>query len=361
MKYIVDINKAQSDKINKLISNKQYESVAQFISVAVENQLYLENTNTNDRLQFPPQKKVLKEKKHDINIYPQDNIDIYISIENSHPEVVDVPKIDNVLSFPNYTKIEDCWLWGQINRIFPIKLGLRILLSKLERNSWIDLEKFKKDAALIASKYRQMIDNSDKYEDFNAREIAAGLPLYFRNDIDNLKVENSMNRYKNQFLAYVRTTDEKLDGALNQLRFTNIKKEINGNEEKHLIGITDSGLKFAKLFNPIIDKQELSVTLSDEERDFYINHIKENHKGEYRATIWLLEKLKNGVSTRDEINSELQKDYNSKWSFKDQVVNTQRAGLMARMSELGLIDKKKKGINVQYLISKYGQEVLKNK
>ena len=94
---------------------------------------------------------------------------------------------------------------------------------------------------------------------------------------------------------------------------------------------------------------------------FYINHIKENHKGEYKGTLWLLEKLKNGISTRIKINAELNKDYNSRWRFKDQVVNTQRAGLMARMTELGLIGKIKKGIKVKYLISKYGQEVLEDK
>ncbi len=359
MRYIVDINKGHSDKINELIERKRYESVSRFISAAIENQLYLEKADINTKSQLSHNKITVKEKQHGKNRFPQDNVEINIPLENSRPETVDMPKFKDILLFPN-GKIEDCWLWGQINRIFPIKLGLRLLLSKLEYNSWTDLEEFRDYTALIACKYRQMIDNAENYGGLSAREIAAGLPLYYTNNIDKLKVENSMNRYKNQFLAYVRVNDGKLDGALNQLKFTNIKKETKGNEEKYLIGITGQGVKFAKLFNPLIDKQDLSKTLSDEEKSFYINHIRENHKGEYRATLWLLRKLKNGFSTRAKINEELKRDYNYIWRFKDQVINTQRSGLTARMTELGLIDKIKKGVKVTYLISEYGQEVLKN-
>jgi len=359
MRYIVDVDGGHSDRMKELIRKKQYESVAQFISVAIENQLYLENTNINDKLQSH-NKISVEEKHHDRNGFPQDSVDINISIETSKPKTVEVPDLDKLISFPNDIEIGSCWLWGQINRVFPIKLGLRILLSKLEKETWIELEEFKEKAGLIASKYRQMIDNSDEAQKLNTRAIAAGLPIYYTNNVDKLKVENSLNRYKNQFLAYVRT-DGKLDGALNQLRFTNVKKERKGNYDNYSIGITSQGLKFAKLPNPIIDNKNINKTLSKEEVDFYINHIKEYNKGEYAATIWLLKKLDNGISKREEINSELQKDYNTKWVLKDEVVNTQRAGLMARMSELGLIDKIKKGIKVKYMISDYGKEVLNNR
>jgi len=359
MKYIVEIKKEHSDKINKFISGKQYESVAQFVSVAIENQLYLENADLGSKLKPLKVDTVLKKSNFNKKVSEPEEGIINIPIKNINPIVVEDPRIDNIISVPNNCELEDCWLWGQINRIFPIKLGLRILLSKLENNEWIDLEIFRDEAAVIASKYREIIENTVKYKDINIREIAAGLPLYHKEGIDSLKVENSMKRYKNQFLAYVRTTDEKLDGALNQLHFINIKK-VTEEDEKFLIGITNQGLKFAQLLNPIIDKQELNLTLSNEEKEFYINHIKAKHIGEYKATIWLLNKLKAGIYSREKINDELKKDYNKKWGFKDQVVNTQRAGLMARMTELGLIDKKKKGVVVQYFISNYGQEILKN-
>ena len=43
------------------------------------------------------------------------------------------------------------------------------------------------------------------------------------------------------------------------------------------------------------------------------------------------------------------------WSASDAVINTQRAGLMARMFELGLIEKKKMGVRVFYNISEKGK------
>jgi len=42
------------------------------------------------------------------------------------------------------------------------------------------------------------------------------------------------------------------------------------------------------------------------------------------------------------------------------VINTQRAGLMARMFELGLIEKEKDGVKVSYKISNRGMRFLGN-
>ncbi|MFO7846792.1 MAG: hypothetical protein R6V27_09545 [Balneolaceae bacterium] len=360
MRFIADLNNEHLEEINKLIDKKRYNSVAQFISVAIENQLYLESTEIDEKSKsrgniFLDENR-FKEERSSIPNY--DNIEI--SIKNSNPETVNPPENNQIVIFPS-GQIEDCWLWGQINRIFPIKLGLKVLLSKLKNNAWIGLNEFKNEAAVIAGKYRQMIDELSSHKDLNKREIAAGLPIYPTKTGDNLKVENSMNRYKNQFLAFKRYNDEKLSGALIDLRFANVKSVQKEHEEKELIGITEAGLKFAKLFNPIMNKQISGETLSGDEKDFYINHIRENHIGEYNATIWMLEKLKNGFSSRSSLNEELEKDYNNRWNLKKEVVNTQRAGLTARMTELGLIDKIKKGITVKYLLSEYGKEILKNK
>jgi len=358
MRFISDLNSEHLEEINRLINKKRYKNVAQFISVAIENQLYLESTKVDEKQKsrvdlFFSENQYKEESKSGLNYE-----EIEISIKNTDPETVSPPKNNQIVIFPN-GQIEDCWLWGQINRIFPIKLGLKILLSKLNNNVWIDLDEFRNEAAIIAGKYRQMIDELSNHKDLNRREIAAGLPIYYTKSGDDLKVENSMSRYKNQFLAFKRATDEKLGGALIDLKFVNIKNVNKGNKEKELIGITKAGLKFAQLFNPIINKQISRETLSDNEKNFYINHIRENHIGEYKGTIWMLEKLNNGFSTRKSLNEELGKDYNNRWNLKKEVVNTQRAGLTARMTELGLIDKIKKGITVKYLISEYGKEILK--
>jgi len=58
------------------------------------------------------------------------------------------------------------------------------------------------------------------------------------------------------------------------------------------------------------------------------------------------------------LNSELNKEFAELWGASDAVVNTQRAGLMARMFELGLLEKEKNGIYVTYHISEFGKSFL---
>jgi hypothetical protein len=151
--------------------------------------------------------------------------------------------------------------------------------------------------------------------------------------------------------------DGTLDGAMPYLRFVNLNKDEKG---KVLIGLTEPGLNFAKLDNPVIDSQDFERSLNEKEVDFYLDHIPKNVKGESSATKWLLEKLSNGLNEREEINKELKKEFGQIWGASEAVINTQRAGLMARMFELGLIEKDKKGIGpaVIYKITDRGKKFL---
>jgi predicted transcriptional regulator len=56
----------------------------------------------------------------------------------------------------------------------------------------------------------------------------------------------------------------------------------------------------------------------------------------------------------------LKKEFGGIWAASDAVINTQRAGLMARMFELGLIEKEKDGVKVNYKISDKGKSFLGN-
>jgi len=160
---------------------------------------------------------------------------------------------------------------------------------------------------------------------------------------------------KGHFLAYMRK-DGILDGAMPCLRFVNLKRNERG---KVFIGLTEAGLIFAKLENPVIDQQNFERSFNEKEIDFYLTHIFKNVKGENSAIKWLLRKLIEGIVVREDINNELKKEFSQVWNASDAVINTQRAGLMARMYELGLIEKKKMGINVRYNITDKGKNFLK--
>lgn len=344
MRFITDITHTHAKKIQRLIENGTYESVAQFISVAVENQLYLEESETQLISQENP---ITEEDKEDVNIRNRFNNREKLKLANlqSKPQLVSEPTFDELVLSNGQKKEEHTWLWGQINRIFPVKIGIRLLLQELKERKWIELNHFLKqatnEAMQIGKEIRSYEDRNDKKRD---EKISAGLP-------DATK-EKSQTRYKSHFLTQIRK-DGLLNGAMAILRFANIN--INESNEKQFIGLTKPGYEFATISNPALDMENFELSLSEQEAHFYLNHTRQNVINEYKAIIWILRKINNGINKRDELNKKLKKEYGRVWGVSDAVINTQRAGLMARMFELGLLDKEKKGIYVTYKLSEFGK------
>jgi len=349
MRYVIDIPQNQSSAIEEVIKAGKYKNFAQFIITALENQIYIENTEIND-----DQPSVTHIKENNISLQQprevnnEDNTRLK-EIEGQR-KVVSMPAFQSLVNLGDGLKEDHSWLWGQINRILPIKIGLRILYNELGHEQWVDLEKYRDKAAEVAAELGTRIKGyEDKKRKLRDEKITAGLP--------ETKGFKSRVRYKGQFLAYMRK-DGKLDGAMTHLKFVNLKKD---EREYVLIGITEPGLQFAKIENPVMDNQDYERNLTEQEIDFYLSHIPKNVKCELNAITWLLSKVGGGVHNREDINKKLKGEFGSIWKASDSVINTQRAGLMARMTELRLIDREKEGINVKYKITKKGEEFLYKK
>jgi hypothetical protein len=348
MRYLVDLTQKEAEEVRKFINAGKYETVAQFISTAIENQIHIENEGSE------PLSSILSARK-DPNILSKSDFIIAKDSRNitlveikSQPKTVDAPDFSELAASLYKTKEDNCWLWGQTNKVFPVKIGLRVLYAFIGTEQWLDLEDYKEKAANIAAEYGTAIRKyEDKKNKIRDDRISAGLP-----DEEEFK---SKFRYKGHFLAHMRK-DGKLDGAMPFLRFANLNKDEKG---KIFIGLTEPGLNFARIENPVIDQNNFDKSFTEKEVDFYLNHILKNVKGEASAIKWVLHKLVSGVTNRREINKELKKEFSHIWDgASDAVINTQRAGLMARMYELELIDKKKEGITVTYIISDSGRKFL---
>jgi len=377
MRYVIEVTQKQTSEITELIKKGRYENFGQFVSTALENQIYIEKSDLSKQPTFSDNLITVEVKEHDERGHLQKDIDVsgLTNIQNT-PKTLPKPKFENLACFFKQNgplNEEDIWLWGQVNRIFPVKLGLRVLYVMLGDRETIELESFRNKAGDIALAYGKIIRSYERDNNKSRDErVSAGLPMdneSFRNEIiikmhKSKKIEEldsylkqeefkSKIRYRAQFLAYPRK-DKKLDGAMAYLRFTNLKEE-NGT---FFIGLTEPGFNFAKLDNPIIDHKDFGKSLSEKEIDFYLTHVLKNVKGESIAIKWLLRKLDGGVSDREELNKELKKEYSQIWNASDAVIGTQRAGLMARMFELGLIEKSKNGVHVVYKIGKSGKNFL---
>ncbi|MFQ6061757.1 MAG: hypothetical protein ACE5J9_01070 [Methanosarcinales archaeon] len=347
MKYIIDIPKHLLDETRKILAKGEYSNMNDLIITALENQIILEEGDKIQEDLLSTAVKVTKsvhgkayEKKE------QQDFSKWISLKSfNNIKTFPIPEIKE-LEYPN-TKYKDLWLWGQINRIFSIKLGLRILGNMQQENGdFILLRDFLKKAGEIARGFGwqlERIDNQLKRK--RDERVSTALPI-------GENEEKAVLRYITHFLANKRT-DNLLDGAMARLKFVNIQKL---DERGDLIGLTDEGLEFTKLKNPILDENLYSKkTLSEGEMDFYLRHIINNVPEELNPFSHILEIIKNGANSVTEIDKEIKK-IKQKWT--DIVITTQRSGALGRMNELGLLDKEKKGIKVIYKVSDKGENFL---
>lgn len=347
MRYVIDITQKQAEEIENFIKKGRYNSFAQFITTAVENQIYIEKSEIHEEKFESRNKRNENVAQPDLNIRSENRISI--AEIKSQPKPVSMPTFQQLSCFTQKFEEDKCWLWGQINKIFPMKIGLRVLYATLDSEQWTDLEEYRNKAGDIAAEFGTTIRRyEDKKNKMRDEKISAGLP--------GEKEFKSKVRYKSHFLAYMRK-DGTLDGAMPYLRFVNLNKDEKG---RILIGLTEPGLNFAKLDNPVLDLVDFEKSFNEKEVDFYLDHISKNVKGEHSAIKWLLNILSNGLKEREEINKELKKEFGQIWGSSDAVFNTQRAGLMARMFELDLIDKDKKGVgpSVIYKITDHGKKFL---
>lgn len=334
MKYIVDLPEHVVVRIRELIEKGKYEDIASFLLTAAENQVFLEHED-EEKLAYECSEERRKE-----------SMDILSSTDFTGVETINMPSPGQYL-YPHIKKEEQLGpLWGQINRIFPMKIGLRILANMLRSNNglYARLQDFQEKATSIARLYGLKLRREDKKQGRlrnNCRFI--GLPVH--------KVEaKSKQRYKTHFLAYLRK-DGVMEGALGRLKFVNLKSDSEGNE---LVGITREGLDFASLENPLLDNNDTGTeTLSERETEFYIKHIFHNIAGESQAIRQILNHISNGISTPKELNKRLEGDY-ADYGWSEDVLNTNRSGLISRLHELGLIEKIRKGKEVTYAITPQG-------
>lgn len=345
MRYLIDLTSIHNEKIQELIRRGKFQSVAAFIYTAIENQIYLESSSKEVLEHYSAQDKNTLSQ---LVIGSSIDLSVLLSRDINDIEIIKPPE-DNKIIFPPQKEGSDAntWVWGQVNRIFPLKVALRVLgnMIKQGKKSTMDVNTFREKAAEVARGVGLKLLAIEKEEGRKRGEkVSSGLPI-------GEPEFKSKSRYKNHFLVSVRK-DGMLDGALARFKFINIEKE----ENKKNIGITKEGLSFASLENPIIDKEECNVSFSDEEKEFYLKYVATEIPGEYRAIRWMLSAIKKGVNRREDINDALSKRY-QEWT--EAIVNTQRAGLMARMFELDLLDREKSGVEVTYKISKRGGDILK--
>lgn len=149
MKYIVDITPDLAKKVSNLLSKGKYETFSQFANTAFQNQLLLEESSgeTMDGL--------IEVQVPEVKISKTELSGSLLAL-NFKPELV------KTVSPPEDSKIPNDCLWGQYNRIFPIKITLRVLANILKDNETIELTSLHSQAVEAAREVGLVLRKEDK-------------------------------------------------------------------------------------------------------------------------------------------------------------------------------------------------------
>lgn len=247
------------------------------------------------------------------------------------------------------------WIFGQYNKFLPAKVSTRALAHLLQdKPDGVPLE----DAAFEISQEALNIGSLlARYDKQNGAKRDAAISTAFPSF--DREAEKSRMRYANQFVASV-TKKGKVSGLLMDLKLIN---HTGGNKPR--LKLTEAGWSFAKLRNPVLDNDPPETTrkFTADEVAYLLNHISGSVPAEDFAYRAILAAVDGGARTPGELDTALRK-YVSKNKTKpltESFLATQRSGAVSRMSDLGLVTRKRDGVKVSYLTTYLGKQYAEDK
>jgi hypothetical protein len=235
-------------------------------------------------------------------------------------------------------------LWGQVNRLFPLKFACRWLaLANAGREAWerYDLvsERLSSDAAALGSALEEIDDAAGRKRD---ELLSTGLPR--RGNIA------SQDRFLSQFLARTTRSGEIYPGAICQYALA----DFDGDR----LALTERGYELASVRNPVLDDdiRRAVTTLSDDERSLLTDQVLTYVPGELHDVRLVLAAVLAGRVTPDELLNAVRPELPTHWS--DVMTRTHVSGIVARLADMGLLRRRWEGRNVSYEASALATTVL---
>ena len=246
----------------------------------------------------------------------------------------------------------DRWIFGQHNKLLPVKATCRALARLMLAGSRDNL-RLEKAASEIASEAVRLGDYLRHVDTISEVHRDDALSFAFPYT-DSPNGDKSRLRYANQFVASV-TKQGTLAGLPIELKLAN--RDHSRNPQ---LLLTEAGWQFAMMVNPILDsrKDGKQPRFSDEEASFLVEHIRAHVPAEAFAFGVVLRAVTDGANTPEKLDDALQQylPKRDEKPFTRAFLTTQRAGVVSRMVDLGLVHRLRDGINVTYEVTAKGSE-----
>ena len=244
----------------------------------------------------------------------------------------------------------DRWLFGQYNKLLPLKANCRALLRIAAENSNdVPIEDVAKQIAEAAAQLGDYLaDHDQRFQIGRDDALSTAFP---RSGDD---AEKSRARYANQFVGSVNSL-----GVLSGLTGDYRMATMTGSPTAHLMP-TEPAIKFARLPNPVLDGCQVNPThrFSQDEVSFLLEHIRIHVPSEGFAFQTLIQAIVDGANTPDALDEALRVyvPVDSNRSLSPSFLTSQRSGALSRMADLCLIARERHGVRVLYRITPEGEE-----
>ena len=327
MRYIVDISPDTLDTLNILIQKGEYRTVQEFISTAIQNQIYLSEqpalsiiaptssqTGPSESVREPDSKSLL-------------------DIRNFQVETLDESK-----------NVRNGTLSGFWNKFLPVKITLRVLANmQHENDAPVLLDMLQENASVEARKLGQTLVRKERGSGRKRGDrLFTALPVKRSSDKSRL-------RFKSHFVGSL--SGDKIDGMPGALELIHISK---GSDGKDYVFISERGLSFAGLPNPIIDNNDYNSTLSEEEKAFLVAEIRSRLPDEYEAIRSVLKLIDEGNADTKTLLSELKKTHPE---LSHNKLTIFLSGMLNRLADLGLVTRIFEGLAFKYEVSEKGDSI----
>jgi hypothetical protein len=367
-----DVNRNTKDVMDQMISNGAYRDYSELLSVSIANQLLLHSGQpTEARVAPVPFNPVLAAAEIKLESATPAEPTGSVPAQASEVKESPIPKIFLIRGefaaevepapLPNDTFATgmeisaDRWIFGQHNKILPVKANVRALVNLLRntpRQPGVELEEASREIANEASRLGEVLRRSD-IDCKRSRDEAHALAFPSSEPSNS---DKSRLRYASQFVGSI-SKEGRMTGLLIDLKLVNIDRH-----KPPRIRLTEPGLRFAELRNPILDA-DVSIQyekFSPEEIDFLLQHIQHHLPVEQFAFFATLNAITSGSNTPDLLDAALKKylpDRKDK-PFTLAFLTTQRAGVISRMADLGLVTRSRSGLNVTYVATPRASQFL---
>ena len=255
-------------------------------------------------------------------------------------------------------------LSGYFNRLLPVKFVLRVMTMLTLNSEVYDKEEGwdeEYDDTISLSELRDKSWQTATYakEELERLEKALGCEKDSRISVGfPSKSAKSKERFVAQFVGSLRKN--KLSGALFEMGFANTTGMIGMKLDD--VRFTVEGFNFAQLENPIIDESEnwgnlmdmSSTRFSDQEVEFLIGHFKKNVPAEWEFMLQIGNMIREGVNRAVPMNAKLITER----GWERTKASIMRTGVIARMQELGLVNREKSGVEVTFVLTESGDRIL---